>query len=306
MKPLAAAALCLALATPASAQSPEQIEQARRAYNDGHWELALTVLIPAAEAGNADAQNVYGIALKDGEGVAADPAASVAWYEKAVAQGHLKAMHNLAHLYQWGAGPVAQDFDKARALYQQALDAGYGEAGNGMGLMWENGQGVEKDLAKAAEFYAIGAEAGERNAAYNLANFYRTGTGVEEDMGRALSLYTESALAGHPSAWNALGLMYQHGMGTDPSPEAAYLAFREAVKGGMALAGINLGEFVTATEGWWQDPVAGYGYCLWGINSASESERDGFIQTCEPLVEYLSVEEEDAAKRFAEQIDRAP
>ncbi len=301
LRPIALA-LALSVATPLAAQTDEEVEAARQAYNDGHWTLALTVLIPAAESGHPDAQNVYAIALKDGEGVEADPEAAVDWYEKAVAQGHLKAMNNLAHLYQWGAGPVAPDHEKARALYQQALDAGYGPAGNGMGLIYENGQGVEKDLAKAAEYYAIGAEAGERNAAYNLANFYRTGQGVEEDMGRALELYTRSALAGHPPAWNALGLMYRYGMATEPNPEAAYLAFREAVAGGLALAGINLGEFVTATEGWWQDPVEGYGYCLWGINAAAEADRENFTQTCEPLVEYLTVEEEDAAKRFAETI----
>ncbi|MBY6047279.1 tetratricopeptide repeat protein [Vannielia litorea] len=304
MKQFLPAALCL-LAAPLAAQTDDEVEKARQAYNDGHWELALTVLIPAAEAGNADAQNVYAIALKDGEGTEADPQAAIEWYEKAVAQGHQKAMNNLAHLYQWGVGDVAPDHEKARALYQQALDSGYGAAGNGMGLIYEYGQGVEKDLAKAAEFYAIGAEAGERNAAYNLANFYRTGQGVEEDMGKALEFYTESALLGHAPAWNAVGLFNQHGMVGEPNPEAAYLAFRMAVDGGLGLAGINLGEFVTATPGWWQDPVQGYGYCLWGINNAADADRDGFIQTCEPLVEYLSVEEEDAAKRFAEGINAA-
>ncbi|MCO6382155.1 MAG: sel1 repeat family protein [Vannielia sp.] len=301
MKPFLTATFLL-LATPLAAQSAEEVEAARQAYNDGHWALALTVLIPAAEAGHPDAQNVYAIALKDGEGVEADPEAAVEWYEKAIAQGHQKAMNNLAHLYQWGAGPVAQDFEKARALYEQAVEAGYGPAGNGLGLIYENGQGVEADMARAVEYYTLGAEAGERNAAYNLANSYRTGNGIEADMSLALKYYTQSALAGHPPAWNALGLMYQHGMATEPNAEAAYLAFREAVNGGLGLAGVNLGEFVTSTEGWWQDPVEGYGYCLWGINNAADSDRENFIQSCEPLVEYLSVEEEDAAKRFAEGI----
>ena len=91
-------------------------------------------------------------------------------------------------------------------------------------------------------------------------------------------------------------------MATEPNPDAAYTAYRMAVNRGLALAGINLGKFVTETEGWWQDPVHGYGYCLWGMNNASDEEKEGFIGSCEPLVEYLSVEEEDAAKRFAEQI----
>ncbi|MBS8225252.1 tetratricopeptide repeat protein [Vannielia litorea] len=294
-------ALCL-LASPLAAQTAEEVEAARVAYNDGHWDLAMTVLIPAAEAGHPDAQNVYGIALKDGEGAEKDPVAAVEWYEKAIAQGHVKAMHNLAHLYQYGAEGVPQDFDKARALYEQALDAGYGAAGNGLALMYERGEGVEKDLAKAVEYFTIGAEAGERNALYNLGNYYRLGQEVEEDLAKALELYTEAALAGHSQAWNAVALFNQHGMVSAPNPEAAYIAFRQAVNGGLALAGINLGEFVTATEGWWQDPVEGYGYCLWGINNAADRDRENFIQTCEPLVEYLTVEEEDAAKRFAEAI----
>ncbi|QDC09691.1 sel1 repeat family protein [Oceanicola sp. D3] len=296
-----ALALCL-LASPLAAQTADEVEAARQAYNDGHWDLAMTVLIPAAEAGHPDAQNVYGIALKDGEGTEANPPAAIGWYEKAIAQGHQKAMYNLGHLYQNGAEGVPQDFDKARALYEQAIESGYGAAANGLALMYERGEGVEKDLSKAVEYYQIGAEAGEKHALYNLANYYRLGQGVEEDLNRALELYTESALAGHPQAWNAVALFNQHGMVGAPNPEAAYLAFRKAIDGGLALAGVNLGEFATSTEGWWQDPVEGYGYCLWGINNAADSDRENFIQTCEPLVEYLTVEEEDAAKRFAESI----
>jgi len=301
-------ALCLA-ASPLAAQTDEpagdqtaaQIEEARQAYNAGYHALALTVLIPAAEAGNADAQNVYGIALRDGAGVEADAVAARDWYEKAAAQGHLKASHNLARLYQYGGEGVPQDHDKARALYEEII-GDYPQAGAALGLMYERGEGVEKDPARAAEYYAMGAGAEEPHALYNLANAHRTGTGVEEDLPRALELYTRSALAGHDYAANALGLMFQYGMATEPNPDAAYTAYRMAVNRGLALAGINLGKFVTETEGWWQDPVHGYGYCLWGVNNASDEEKEGFIGSCEPLVEYLSVEEEDAAKRFAEQI----
>ncbi|MDF1872610.1 tetratricopeptide repeat protein [Vannielia sp.] len=295
------AALALALTTaPLAAQSADEIEAARQAFHEGHHALALTVLIPAAEAGDAVAQNTYAIALGDGLGVPVDGTAAVEMFEKSMAQGNLKAMHNLAHHYHYGAKGVPADPAKALTLYEEAIAKGYKAAGAGLGRLYANGLGVEADPARAAELYAMGAEAQEPNAAYNLANAYRTGTGVAEDPAKALALYTEAGLLGNGLAWNALGLMFEYGMGTEANNEAAFLAYREAINADVALAGINAGLFVTAKEGPWQDPVEGYGYCLWGINNAAEDDRETFIQQCEALVEYLSVEEEDAAKRFAE------
>ena len=61
-----------------------------------------------------------------------------------------------------------------------------------------------------------------------------------------------------------------------------------------------MGYFLTEQASPWQDPVAGYGYCLWGVMNAAAPEREGFEAECAGLVEYLSVEEEDAAIRLAE------
>ena len=133
---LAASPLAAQTDEPAGDQTAEQIEEARQAYNAGYHALALTVLIPAAEAGNADAQNVYGIALRDGAGVEADAVAARDWYEKAAAQGHLKASHNLARLYQYGGEGVPQDHEKARALYEKII-GDYPQAGAALGLMYE-------------------------------------------------------------------------------------------------------------------------------------------------------------------------
>ena len=94
--------------------------------------------------------------------------------------------------------------------------------------------------------------------------------------------------------------MAEQGLGGPVDLPAAYIFYREGVLRGHGLAGINMAFFVTDKPGFWQDPVQGYGYCLWGIRNAEDAEREGFIVECEGLVEYLTPEDETAAQLFSE------
>lgn len=59
---------------------------------------AYDVLISAAEAGNARAQNMVGVIIRDGGLGQNDPARARSWFEKAARQGDAKACSNLGHL----------------------------------------------------------------------------------------------------------------------------------------------------------------------------------------------------------------
>ncbi|MBI1339496.1 TIR domain-containing protein, partial [bacterium] len=68
-------------------------------------------------------------------------------------QGHPMGCGNLGVLYKNGQG-VAQDFGRARELYQRACDGG--EVAGGcfnLGLMYANGQGVAQDFSRARALY---------------------------------------------------------------------------------------------------------------------------------------------------------
>ena len=58
--------LSLSLAFGAGAAVAGPVDDARLAYIAGNYSVALQVLIPAAEAGDPNAQNIVGAAYEDG------------------------------------------------------------------------------------------------------------------------------------------------------------------------------------------------------------------------------------------------
>ncbi|QJW85102.1 sel1 repeat family protein [Ramlibacter terrae] len=89
----------------------------------------------AAEQGHAEAQNSVGSGLQAAKKFAeARPR-----YEKAAAQNHAPATNNPAYLHDLGLG-VAQDRQKAFALYTRAADLGWAEAMWNLANMYGAGQ----------------------------------------------------------------------------------------------------------------------------------------------------------------------
>jgi uncharacterized protein len=62
------------------------------------WQKAYEVLIPAAQSGDARAQNMIGVILRDRRLEGRDPAGARQWFEKAARQGDGKACANLGDL----------------------------------------------------------------------------------------------------------------------------------------------------------------------------------------------------------------
>jgi len=75
-------------------------------------------------------------------------------------------MFDLGVLYRDGLG-VAQDYDKARELFQKAADAGDADAMNNLGALYGKGLGVAQDYGKAREWYQKGADAGNTDSMFN-------------------------------------------------------------------------------------------------------------------------------------------
>ena len=62
-----------------------------------------------------------------------------------------------------------------------------------VGLMHENGEGVEKSAKEAAVWYLKATEAGVASAQYRLGRVYETGEGVPEDRKEAVKWYRKAA-----------------------------------------------------------------------------------------------------------------
>ncbi|WP_020849732.1 tetratricopeptide repeat protein [Helicobacter pylori] len=72
-----------------------------------------------------------------------------------------------------------QDFSKAKEYFEKACGLNYGNGCNGLGVLYRNGQGVEKNSKKAAYFYYKACELKEGDGCGALGGLYYNGDGVK-------------------------------------------------------------------------------------------------------------------------------
>lgn len=89
------------------------------AYDRADYKTALNVWMPAAEAGDADAQANVGEIFEKGAGGTPNYDAAIIWYTKAAQQGNKRAQFNLGTLYEQGLG-VEKDALTALGWYRKA------------------------------------------------------------------------------------------------------------------------------------------------------------------------------------------
>ncbi|GAA9692776.1 hypothetical protein VN1183_02090 [Helicobacter pylori] len=79
--------------------------------------------------------------------------------------GGLMAEPNPEELFNLGMLSYdKQDFSKARKYFEKACDLNNGGGCSFLGVLYYNGQGVEKDLTKAAYFYSKACKLGNQKA----------------------------------------------------------------------------------------------------------------------------------------------
>lgn len=103
-----------------SAGCTDHLQTGINAYRKGNFQVALEVLKPLAEEGDATAQNYVGFMYDNGEGVPLNYGQAVAWYGKAAEQGNPIAQHNLGMMYGKGLG-VQQDWVQALKWFNLAV-----------------------------------------------------------------------------------------------------------------------------------------------------------------------------------------
>jgi uncharacterized protein len=113
------------------------LEDGGTAYWRGDYAVALQILGPLAEQGNAVAQTFIGLMYYYGQGVPQDYALAAAWYRNAAEQGNAIAQSNLGGLYYQGQG-VPQDYALAVAWYRTAAKGGYTPAQNYLRVLCSN------------------------------------------------------------------------------------------------------------------------------------------------------------------------
>ncbi|OOB77325.1 MAG: hypothetical protein BEN18_10675 [Epulopiscium sp. Nuni2H_MBin001] len=175
-----------------------------------------------AKCGDVKAQNVLGLHLKYGIGVAQDDVAAYKLFKMAAAKGDINARNNLGCCYEQQIGTVKNERLAFEQYYIAAIN-GNALAQNSVGLYYDKGYGVDRNPALAIRWYKKAAAQENVYAQSNLARCYENGKGVDVNYEIAYKWYSRAARNGGGTEYYELGKCYEMGRGTSQD-------FRHALK----------------------------------------------------------------------------
>lgn len=157
----------------------------------------LPALLRRAQAGEADAQYQAGPAHQFALGTPRDEAAARAWFAKAAAQNHARALASLGYMLGVGAGGPVDAVGAEQALRKA------GELGEV--TAWANLaelilQVRPRETVEALALLERAVAAGAMNARYRLGRFLLEGETVAADPVRGRRMLEDAAENGHPLA----------------------------------------------------------------------------------------------------------
>lgn len=126
--------------------------EARQAYINGKYLLALELAQPAAERDDSTGMLVLGMLHFNGQGIRQDYSAALKWWRAAAALGNTRAQNNIGVIFRGGFG-LEKNYHEAIKWFEAAALNDDSYAYWNLGLMHENGEGFAADIQKALEFY---------------------------------------------------------------------------------------------------------------------------------------------------------
>ena len=154
---------CSALASNAASECIQH-------FDNAEYDRAVAVCKQAAGEGDAPSQTVLGEMYDSGQGVRADAERARHWWNAAAAQAFLPAQNLLASKYYYGGeifekqAEWPQDYSKAFELWKQSAYKGAASSQFMLGVMYKDGNGVERDDAEAYAWMKIALEGGYKLA----------------------------------------------------------------------------------------------------------------------------------------------
>ncbi len=119
--------------------------------------------------------------------------------------GGLMAEPNPEELFNLGVKSIeAKDYIQAKKYFEKACDLKYGGGCSNLGVLYQNGQVVQKDLTKAAYLYSKACELKEGYGCGALAVLYINGQGVEKNLIKADQYISKACKLGDQKACEAL------------------------------------------------------------------------------------------------------
>jgi TPR repeat protein len=149
----------------------------------------------AASLGDPAGKYLVGECYYYGKGVETDTAKAAGFLREAAALGEPRAMDLLGFHYRH-----LRQFDRARKYYEDAAAAGYALSFSNLGVMYMNGEGVQRRPEVAANLFRQGAEKGDPSGMFFYATCLQDGLGLPKDSKAATDWFRRSARAGNSRA----------------------------------------------------------------------------------------------------------
>lgn len=225
-----------------------------------------------AEQGDRDAQTKLGFMFEQGLGVETNIGNANTWYVLAALQDQNIAQYLLGRLNQLGKidnnpnyieakkwyeksatkfspaavalgfiyDTVEDNYDLAKYYYQVAASQQNPLGSFNLGLMYEQGKGLDSDPSVAMKLYLTAANANNAKAMVQLAGLYFSGLGGAHDEQQAIHWYKKAQALGDMEAFYQLGLLSETGVGLDLNYKQALEYYDLAQNKGNAKAMLAL------------------------------------------------------------------
>jgi uncharacterized protein len=185
----------------------------------------------ASNLGDPQAAYELGVLLLQGaKGVAKDPAAAKAQFERAAGKNHASALYNLGIMELDGANGKTPDYARAAQYFLRAANGGDDNAAYSYGVMLREGKGVPQDIVEATHWLKRAADGGIIAGQVEYAIMLFNGEGSKRDEAGAAKILLVAAARGNPIAQNRIAHLYVSGraLPRDLAKAAAWNSFAKA------------------------------------------------------------------------------
>ncbi|MBQ7273311.1 MAG: SEL1-like repeat protein [Bacteroidales bacterium] len=141
---------------------------------------AIKSFMKLADERLPDALLMLGECFLVGDAVAKDESLAIKYYTEAASLGETLSQWRLGYHYSFKQMPP--DYEKGRYWYEKAAEKEDAAALNDLGVIYDQGLGVENNYAQAVSYYMRAAKAGSASGCNNLAYAYYNGQGVTQDI----------------------------------------------------------------------------------------------------------------------------
>ncbi len=162
------------------------------------------------------------------------------------------AMNNIGIIYENGLG-VEQNYAMAIGWFEESAALNNTTAMTNLGFMYGNGLGVVQDYTKALEWFEKSAALYNPNAMNNIGYLYENGFGVEQDYDKAMEWYEKSAALNNSTAANNIGTYYYNGFSVEQDYAKAMEWFKKSAELDNSIAMLWIGYMYENGDGVEQD-----------------------------------------------------